>query len=43
MAAHARTPSALTWLHVNHLINGYTIRLVVKTVYTPLIRNLRYI
>ena len=22
MAAYARTPSALTWLHVNHLING---------------------
>ena len=22
MAAHARTPSALTWLRVNHLING---------------------
>ena len=22
MAAYARTPSALTWLRVNHLING---------------------
>ena len=22
MAAYARTPSALTWLHVNYLING---------------------
>ena len=22
MAAYAWTPSALTWLHVNHLING---------------------
>ena len=22
MAAYAQTPSALTWLHVNHLING---------------------
>ena len=22
MAAYARTPSALTWLHGNHLING---------------------
>ena len=22
MAAYAQTPSALMWLHVNHLING---------------------
>ena len=41
MAAHARTPSALMWLRVNHLM-VYTSKLVVKTVYMPLIRNLRY-
>ena len=41
MAAYARTPSALMWLHANHLM-VYTNRLVVKTVYTPLIRTLRY-
>ena len=39
MAPYARTPSALVWLCVNHLM-VYTSRLVVKTVYIPLIRNL---
>ena len=38
--AAARIPSALTCLHVNNLING--LQLVVKAVYMPLIRNLRY-
>ena len=40
MAAYARTPSALTWLRDNYLM-VYTTRLVVKTVYMPLIRTLR--
>ena len=41
MAAYARTPSALMWLRVNHLM-VYTSRLVVKAVYTPLIPNLHW-
>ena len=43
MAAYARTPSALTWFCVNHLINGLHKQISCKTVYTPLIRTLRYI
>ena len=30
MAAYARTPSALTWLRVNHLINGLHKRISCK-------------
>ena len=41
MVAHAWTPSALMWLHVNHLINGLHKQISWKTVYTPLIRTLR--
>ena len=41
MVAYARTPSALMWLCIDHLI-VYTRRLVVKTVYILLIRNLHY-
>ena len=42
MAAYARTPSALMWLHANGLINGLYNRLVVKPVYMPIVYNLRY-
>ena len=44
MAAYARTPSTLMWLHVNGLINGLhqQFKLVVKTVYMLIIHNLRY-
>ena len=30
MAAYARTPSALTWLRVNHLINGLHMQISCK-------------
>ena len=43
MAAYAWTPSALTWLHVNHLINGLHKQISWKTVYMPIICILRYI
>ena len=35
MAAYAWTPSALTWLHVNHLINGLHKQISWKTVNMP--------
>ena len=41
MAAYARTPSALTWLCVNHLINGLHKQISYKTVYMQLIRTLQ--
>ena len=37
MAAYARTPSALMWLRVNHLINGLHNHISCKTVYMPTI------
>ena len=43
MTAYARTPSSLTWLRVNHLINGLHKYISCKTVYMPLIRTLRYV
>ena len=41
MTAYAQTPSALTWLRVNHLIYGLHKQISCKTVYMPLIRTLR--
>ena len=41
MAAYARTPSALTWLRVNHLINGLHKQISFKN-FLCVIRTLRY-
>ena len=42
MAAYARTPSALMWLHANGLVNGLYKQVSCKPVYMPIVYNLRY-